>query len=366
MPAPQWPPAPTEVAYLRDGAGTWFAAEVVRHPGWCEELLHPPPRDTADIRIAWLDCTTVPPSVSVPGWLLLRDALASQHTGENLLEDAARRVTQTDPAAQTAWAASPYYRTAGPSPAEYLLAGFQALCPPHPPCELSPDARDTLAKWLSDRSGTLGLLAHRDREAFNRAVRLYWQSPQDLADAILRERIRDEGGGAVLELTSFLDRAVIDPTAAEFCELEPERQSILTRLAPVRFFTDARDFDGATAAAREWSSRYDRAYRHHYSAVFSLAEEVMHDVAIALSLAGELDVRNREGRAIGQEAVASLVDAVEVLSLLPEAPEPGEPVTAGVVLGCVPTACSQARLAAAAVLAALDVQRRRMDGIHAR
>lgn len=347
MTVAQWPPSPREVAYFRDAAGTWFAADVLRADDWDDAWQHPPHRELADIRIAFLNGGSLPPAHRRPAWLVVL-----------------RPFQEAEPAivvsaAMAAWQHSPHFRGRGPSAEEYLLAGFQSLCPPHPPCDLRPNARDSLGEFLRDRPAPLGALANMGRDAFNRAVRLHWETPETFSEALLRERIRDDGGAVALEVTQVLATSAVALDVADFADMEYSRRSLLDRLSPERFFTHARDFDIAVASAHEWVDRYERAYRLHYRQVVEAACGVLVDIAPALAAAGELDSLNREGRAIGEAAVHRLAAAVTAIRAIPEAPQPGGSSTGDVILGRLPQAFGEARLAAAAVLAALEVQRRR-------
>lgn len=346
MTAP-WPPSPREVAYFRDAAGTWFAAELTRADRWVESWLVPPHPDIADIRIAFVDAGSARPEAGRPAWLAVLDA--SRELDPQLVVQAAME----------AWARSPHFRDRGPQAEEYLLAGFQALCPPHPVCELRPNARESLGEFLRERPVPLGALANMGRDAFNRAVRLHWDTPGAFAEAILRERIRDDGAGDVLDMVAFMETASIALDIADVADMEFTRRALLDRLTPERFFTHARDFDAATALARDWTERYERAYRVHYRRVIEAACAVLQDIGPALAAAGELDSLNREGRAVGEAAVHRLASAVTAIRALPELPVGGVGTTGDVPLGRLPQAFSEARLAAAAVLAALEVQRRR-------
>lgn len=347
MTVAQWPPSPREVAYFRDPAGTWFAADILRADDWDDSWVLPPHLDLADIRVAFLNGGSLPPAAQRPPWLVVL-----------------RPLHEADPAAvvraaTVAWTHSPHFRGPGPAAESYLLAGFQSLCPPHPACDLRPNARDSLGEFLRGRPAPLGALANMGRDAFNRAVRLHWETPQAFSEAILRERVRDDGGADSLEVGAVLATAAVALDVSDFADMEYSRRSLLDRLAPERFFTHPRDFDLAVISASEWVERYERSYRIHYRQVVEAACGVLLDIGPALAAAGELDSLNREGRAIGEAAVHRLASAVTAIRALPEVPMQGQAMTGGVMLGRLPLALGEARLAAAAVLAALEVQRRR-------
>ncbi|MCK9485937.1 MAG: hypothetical protein M0R73_04440 [Dehalococcoidia bacterium] len=344
MNPPHWPHPSQEVAYFRDSNGTCFAAEIVRAPRWAAHLLLPPDEVVADIRIAFLDQPALPAGSEQPLWLAV---LATADELEPAL------VVQ---AALEAWAAAPAYRGPGPAPEEYVTAGFQALCPPHPACTPGPASRESLGRFLRERPGRLGALCELGRDGFNRAVRMDWRAPEDFAEDILRERIGDEGGGPVLDLLASLHAAEIAPESSEFRAMAYERAGLLERLRPLRFFTDASDFDRAVEAARDWCERYARAYAAHYREVVEAAQRVLEEARPAVDAAAELDVLNREGRPVGEEASYRLRRAVAALWLLPPEVDERHAVTGDVALGRTPEALGEAHLAAAAVLAALEVQ----------
>lgn len=354
MTVPLWPLPQQEVAYFRDPDGTSFAAEIARASRWASHLLLPPDEVVADIRIAFLDQPAVPASVDCPPWLVVLAA-------SDELEPA--RVVQS---ALRAWADCPMYRGPGPAPEEYVAAGFQALCPPHPACEPGPSARESLSRFLRERTGNLGALGDLGRDGFNRAVRISWATPDDLVEAILCERIRDEGGASVLDLRAYLRAAEIAPESPEFCGLAYERIAILDRLRPLRFFTEASDFDRAVEDARAWRGRFDRAYAAHYRWVVGAAHGVLREADPALRAAVELDRLNRQGRPVGVDALARLRRSVLELRALPDEMDGSRPVMAGVPLGRAPDALGEAGLAAAAVKAALEVQHFRASSEAAR
>ncbi len=62
---------------------------------------------------------------------------------------------------------------------------------------------------------------------------------------------------------------------------------------------------------------------------------------------------------MGQEALERLRRAVAQIGAIPATADPDRARTGGVTLGRLPSAFADARLAAAAVLAAVEVQRRR-------
>jgi hypothetical protein len=347
MEASAQPMPATEVAFFRDPAETWFAAEVIRRDRWDEELLQPLDHEGADIRIAFLRDMPERDRFTQPVWLCLLPWAA---------EEEPRVVVE---AAQLAWSRCDSFRPPGPPPEAYLVAGYQALCPPHPPCDPGPGTRDSLMGFLLDRSGALGRVSRECDDGANRLFRLLWPSPDHLAQEILRARIRDDGGRGVLQLVDFLEAAEVAPEATDQASLAHDRATLLARLPAIAYFTSPSDYDRAAALALDWRDRYNRAYRGHFRAVLTSAREIVQETAAAARQLPTLESLNAEGAPVGQEAARRLRDALDVLAALPEGVDQHAAQTGGVVLGRIPTAIGEARLAGAAVLAALDVHRRR-------
>lgn len=338
-------PAP-EVAYFRDKSGTWFGAETVRADAWDAALAAIPDVERADIRLVFLP--DLPgPIAGVEPYVVVLPACT---------EHDARAVER---AAIAAWPRSPWFRPPGPTAEAYLEAGFQALCPPHPPCAPGPGMRESLMEFLDGRPGALGRLAAEGRDAASRLLRVLWSTPALLVDDVLRERIRDEGGRYLIQLSSFLEAAEVAPEAPEFVDFALERASLLARLHPLRYFTQPADYDRAAALALDWRGRYTQAYEAHYRQVIGAARATLADTTEARRLLPELEQRNCAGRPVGEDAARRLQLAAEDLSMLPGRPDSRMAVTGGVMLGRMPGALAEARLAAAAVLAAIDVHRRR-------
>jgi hypothetical protein len=336
----------TEVAYFRDAASTWFGAEIVRADAWDPSLALVPDMERADIRVVLLRDLPAPLTALEPYVVILPAAMEC--------DPAALEV-----AARAAWPHSPWFRPGGPSPEAYLKTGFQALCPPHPPCAPGPGMRESLMEFVDGRPGALGRLAGEGRDAANRLLRVFWSSPGLFVEDLLRERIRDEGGRSLIQLTGFLEAAEVAPEAPEFVDLAMERAALLARLHPLRYFTHPVDYDRAAALALDWRGRYSRAYLAHYRHVLSAARATLAETAEARALLPELEHRNRGARPVGEDATRRLQLAVEDLAMLPERPDGQMAMTGGVTLGRMPGALAEARLAAAAVLAAVDVHRRR-------
>ncbi len=155
------------------------------------------------------------------------------------------------------------------------------------------------------------------------------------------------------------------PDADEHADLAQEREALLARLPAIAYFTRPADFDRAAAVALDWRERYNRAYQFHYRAVLAAARDIVEETAEAARRLPELEAFNAVnapsavGPPVGQDATGRLRDAIESLATLPEGVDERSAQTGGVVLGRMPTAIGEARLASAAVIAALDVQRRR-------
>lgn len=346
----------SEVAYFRDPDGTWFAADVVRCLRWNEALAEPLDVEQADIRIALVgrpdaelsdafDPVRAP--AELPSWLRLLHPSAEREP--RLIVDAAL----------DAWGASEAFRRPGAAAEDYLVAGYQALCPPHPPCAPGPGMRESLMGFLIERPGPLGQLARGSDDAANRLFRLAWPTPEAFADDVLRERIRDDGARGALQLVAFVEGAGIDGEAEEYADLAAERTRLLARLRPRSYFTQASDFDRAAALALDWRARYQRAYQAHYRMVLRTARSIVAETAQAAALLAELEAMNERASPVGAGPAGRLRAALDELGRLPEGVDDRSAQTAGVVLGAMPHAIAEARISAAAVLAAVEVHRRR-------
>lgn len=348
------PDEPVPVAYFRDADDTWFAAEVIHASAWDESLLEPLDHEEADIRIAFIDDALVhdmPKPPHHPDWLCLLSATD---------EEDPVLVTES---ARSTWESLLGRRMAGPPPEAYLLAGFQALCPPHPACSAGPGLRDSLMEFLEGRAGPLGRLTRHSADGVNRLLRIYWETPEAFAEEILEERIRDDGGRGVLQLVQFLREAEVAEEVDAYAHLEVERRALLARLPALAYFMRPSDFDRAAAIGLDWRERYQRAYQVHYRAVLQAAREAVIEAEPASRLLSELAALNSQGRPIGRDAARRLQGALEDLATLPEGVDERAPRTAGIILGRTPSAIAEARLSAAAVMAAVDVQRRRQAGV---
>lgn len=340
---------PPQVQYLRDDHGTWLGIEVVRRLRWSDTLLELPDPEVADVRVAFIEAGALPPTLSAR-WLVVRRAP----------EGDIAPLTFADVA--DAWHASPWFRGPGAAAIAYLEAGMRAMCPPHPACPTTPRMQEMLLDYLSNRHDPLNRLANETDEGLYRLLRVCWATPQGFADDVLRERIRDDGGRHLVQLTSFLEAAEVPDNVPALAGLAAERQSLLERLQPLRYFTFASDHDRAAALTLEWRGRYQAAYAAHYDQLQEEAALVLRTTAEAAAALEELEGANREHRPVGEDAARRFRDALDEIRALPPTPDPLMAMTAGVVLGRIPASFAAARLAAAAVLAAVSVQRRRLSG----
>lgn len=337
-------PSPgSTVRTLRDESGTSFAVEVMHAEAWDEALRTPPAAERADVRVVLLRRGGVPGRL--PAWLaVVRAAIATP----NLLGHAATQ----------AWHASPAFRTPEPRPEAYVAAGVQALCPPHPPCPVRADARTELVAFLRERPGPLGSLALVDRDAFDRLLRIHWPTPEAFAQSILGERMRDLGGGTALDLVRTLESASGIPEVDDHGHLEAGRAALQQRLSPLQYFLEPAAFEAACGEVEAWLEQhavaFDASYRRiHRSAVRQLVELVP-----VLTAAAALQELNRQERPVGEAACARFIDEVEVLRQVVTGQ--GREGAAPVSLVRASEALTLVQLSAAAVLAAVDVHRRRI------
>ncbi len=337
---------PPVVRFMRDSFDTLFAVEVVHLERWDDRLRVPPSVEVADVRIAFLEHGELPRLL--PPWLGIC-AAPPPPTDEPWLVALAERL----------WLRSPSHRLPGAPPQEYLRAAFQALCPPHPPCDAGPRARETVVAYAAGRAAPIGRLAEVGRDGFDRWLQVGWPTPEALAEDVLVERMRDAGLDRAVEAIRRLARAEVEP-ASEFDALARERQALLVRLAPLQCFADRTDFDTAVREAEVWWDRYASAYAAHCRRLAAMAHVLPSELLAAITVADLLRSLNgnpRRGSPVGDAALARLEAAVETIRAIPT--EPHEVPAPGIVLGRVPPAFAEARLAAAAVLAAVDVHKRR-------
>ncbi len=338
---------PAERRFLADPFGTTYAVEVVTARVWSAAFVAPPEVSVADVRVV---ICPEPAPASLPGWLVVLTA-NSNLDGHNEVASLAAR----------AWLRSPYHRAPGALATDYVVAGFQAFCPPHPPCPPGPQARDTLIAFAQRRQGTFAPLGEEGRDGFDRWLRVAWRTPEHFARAVLAERMAEAGEREALALVAFVEEAEVWPEG-DTLVLAEGRRSLIERLTPLRYFADPAGWDEARAEAVEWRAAYERAYRAHFRRVSHLATETLADLLPAVTAADVLRTFNRSerhGQPVGQEALERLRRAVAQIGEIPAALDPSRARTGGVSLGRLPGAFADARLAAAAVLAAVEVQRRR-------
>lgn len=340
---------PPQIQYLRDTHGTWLGIEVVRLVRWSDALLELPDPEVADVRVAFIEAGPIPPALAAR-WLVVRRAPAGE-VAPLTFEDIA-----------DAWRASPWFREPGAAAIAYLEAGMRAMCPPHPACPTTPRMQEMLLEYLSNRHDPLNRLAIETDEGLYRLLRVCWATPQAFADDVLRERIRDDGGRHLVQLSNFLEAADVPDDVPALAGLAAERLALLERLQPLRYFTFASDHDRAAALTLEWRGRYQAAYAAHYAELRDEAAFVLRTTSEAATALEELEGANRQYRPVGEDAARRLREALAEIRALPVTHDPLMATTAGVVLGRVPSSFAAARLAAAAVLAAVSVQRSRLTG----
>lgn len=336
---------PPERRFYVDPFGTVFAAEVVTASVWDRSFTVVPDMRQADARIV---VCAEPVPAGLPGWLVV---IERADAGDDRIASLASR----------AWLRSPYHREPGALPADFIVAGFQAFCPPHPPCPPSPHARETLATFARRRGGNFAPLGEEGRDGFDRWLRVAWRSPEHFARAVLVERMAEAGEREALDLVAFLEEAEVWPDG-DTIALADQRRALIERLTPLRYFADPTGWDEAHSQAIEWRAAYQVAYLAHFRRVARLATDTLASLLPAITASEVLRAFNRNsrnGQPVGQEALERLRRAVAEIGEIPANLDPGHARTAGITLGRFPGAFADARLAAAAVLAAVEVQRRR-------
>ncbi|MEX2446919.1 MAG: hypothetical protein WD734_06205 [Dehalococcoidia bacterium] len=347
-----WGRPARDLFYLHDAFGTLFAAEVVLSEQWDDALRQPPDRAEADVRLVLLAAGELPRSL--PGWLAVSTARPDEAT-EQRLAQIARRL----------WLQSPYHRAAGALPEDYVRAGFHALCPPHPPCPLGTHARGSVAAFARGRPQPLGRLAEEGRDGFDRWLRVAWRDPEAFARSVLLARIDDAGIYDVAELVRRFDAAEVDADGG-FATLAKERADILARLDPRRYFERPVEFARTAVDAERWLRRYGEAYAEHARRVSVAARGLLQEVEQAEAAARALRVLNRSpdrGMPVGEDALARFEAGLRELrewAGLPSGVPPADLPGLRLVVGRAPATFAEVRLTAAAVLAAVDVQRRRV------
>lgn len=338
---------PAERRFFADPFGTAYAVEVVTARMWDPAFAVPPDVRQADARVV-ICAEPAPPGL--PGWLVT----LTEEPGAVDEDEAASLAAR-------AWLRSPYHRAPGALASDYVVAGFQAFCPPHPPCPPGPQARETLVAFARRRGGVFAPLGEEGRDGFDRWLRVAWRSPEHFARAVLAERMAEAGERDALALVAFVEEAEVWPDG-DSVALAEERGSLIQRLTPLRYFADPTGWDEARAEAIEWRAAYQVAYLAHFRRVARLAADTLADLLPAVTASEVLRTMNRSdrnGQPVGQEALERLRRAVAQIGEIPATLDPDHARTGGVTLGRIPGAFADARLAAAAVLAAVEVQRRR-------
>lgn len=340
---------PVEVRHFRDPDGTVFAAQLIEHPAWDDILRAPLCVEEADVRIVFIENGSAPRGL--PPWLGI----------------CAARIPEVDEPwlvalALQLWQHSPFRRGPGAPTEVYVNAAFHALCPPHPPCAVGPDARDIVVDFLRGRPEPLGRLAEDAGDGFERWLRVNWESPEALARDVLLERLLDADAIEPVAAIRRVERAEVE-AGSEFTQLARDREALLSRLDPLQYFMDGSAFDAAVTEADAWLQRYVEAYSAHCRRLSAMAAVLPSELLAAITVAELLRTLNqssRRGAPVGEEALERLKAAIDEIQAIE--PSPADFPVPGIVLGRVPTAFAEARLAAAAVLAAVDVHRRRASG----
>lgn len=315
------------IEYVRDPRGTLFAVERVRAAAWDPAYLDPPAREIADVRI--VELRTPADLDDLPGWLRLE-----------AIEDVPLRVAEAVPVYAASevgtttglWDASPYFTTGVTSVDEYIRAAASAILAPAPaPYEA---ARCVLT------------------------VRRYSVTSSVLAPFVSLESDAPE----VASTLRFLRDAEIADNA-EFLDFAFDRRALLEQASPWRYYESPDDFGPALAAVRGWIRRYRGAYANHYHAVVAASRAALRDlesIEVTANALRQFNALAGIGRATGMIALHALDCSRGRLSALAAEPDQAAARTSGVTLGAGHPAIEDARNAAAAVRAALEVQRRRL------
>lgn len=340
---------PVEVRHFRDPGGTVFAAQVIEPAAWDDLLRAPLCVEEGDVRIVVIENGSAPRGL--PPWLGVSFARIPD-ADEPWLAALALHL----------WQHSPFRRAAGAPAEAYVDAAFHALCPPHPPCAVGPDAREIVVDFLRGRPAPLGRLAEEAGDGFERWLRVNWATPEALARDVLLERLLDADAIEQVATIRRMERAEVE-AGSEFNLLARDREALLPRLTPLLYFMDGAAFDVALADAEAWLKRYVEAYSAHCRRLSAMAAVLPSELLAAITVAEllrSLNQSSRRGAPVGEAALERLKVAIDEIQAIEPSP-PDFPVP-GIVLGRVPAAFAEARLAAAAVLAAVDVHRRRASG----
>ena len=374
------------VEFHRDEAGTLFASEHVATTSWDAALLEPPQLAVADVRVVHL-LGGVPPlapelAAALPGWLAVTrqarrgvaDLVATYQVAGRVVEG------EEDPTAalvQRLWRAAPSWTPPRPELQSYLEAALVAIHSPAPtgpaveePADLAVLTRFALAHRRRDEAWAV--LADLDGEAaLERWITRTWAEPDELATAVLIERMLDQGATEEVAWLRYLREAaiVVSPAGApdhqpELAELEVDRRALLQQATPWRYFEE-RDLGAAMPAVRAWVGRYRVAYDRYYREALARLEARRAAIEVAQSQASmlrRLASIPALGRGDGAEAVARLEAAAAEVEAVPALAETERPVTAGLRLGGQFSAEAAATAAIEGVAAAADRRQRRLAG----
>ena len=357
------------VIYGRDEHDSPYAIEVVEAERWEDALLEPPPPALADVRVVRL-ARGAPPSGS-PRWLRV------EVRDQRVAEVAARYVATATPAAAPAtgtldtvvaeagralWPWSPHYRAPGATTTEFLAAGATALRHSDPAPAEESRRLALIADFAADRAPPLAQLATLRAEAPGRWLRYAYDDPDQFAEALLLERLREQAPAEVAGALRFLAQAEVPADLPEHAELAIDRRVLREQASPWRYF-DGQSFAGALSAAQAWRRRYRMAYETHYRALTAPADELrarLEEGGAAAAALERLDGVRSLGPPAGAAALRAYATARAALDALPAEPDGQQARTAGVTLGLPPAAFEEAEAAIAAVRRALEQQLRRL------
>lgn len=343
------------IEYVRDPRGTLFAVERVRAAAWDPAYLDPPAREIADVRIVELQ--TPVDLDDLPGWLRIE-----------AIEDVPLRVAEAVPVYAASevgtttglWDASPYFTTTAVSVDEYIRAAASAILAPVPAPYDAARCALTVRRY-SVTSSVLASFVSLESDARERWLRCSFADADALAYEVLLERLAADGPEVASTLRFLRDAEIADN--AEFLDFAFDRRALLEQASPWRYYESPDDFGPALAAVRGWIRRYRGAYANHYHAVVAASRAALRDlesIEVTANALRQLNALAGIGRATGIIALHALDRSRGRLSALAAEPDQGAARTSDVTLGAGHPAIEDARTAALAVRAALEVQRRRL------
>ena len=343
------------IEYVRDPRGTLFAVERVRAAAWDPAYLDPPACEIADVRI--VELRTPADLDDLPGWLRLE-----------VIEDAPFRVAEAVPVyvvseAGTAtglWNASPYFTITATSVDDYIRAAASAILAPAPAPYEAARCALTVRRYAST-SLLFGPFVVLEADVRERWLHRTFAHADALAYEVLLERLAIDAPEIASTLRFLRDAEIAGN--AEFLDFAFDRQALLEQASPWRYYESPDDFGPALAAVRGWIRRYRGAYANHYHAVVAASRAALRDlesIEVTANALRQLNALAGIGRATGIIALHALDRSGGRLSALAEEPDQEAARTSDVTLGARHPAIEDARNAAAAVRAALEVQRRRL------